>query len=211
MRKILLVEDQNLIIKNLKLSLGNTYEIVSAKTYKEALEVDLSNIDLVLLDISLPDGSGLDLYKHYKTLKNIPIIFLTANDEEETIVKAFDMGADDYLTKPFKIVELKARIKRLLPNIVRYKDINIDTDKCIVYKDSKEINISTQEYKLLIYIMSNKNRVLTRNELLNLWELEDKFINDNTLTVYIKKLRDKLGLNEIKTIKNLGYILNEKE
>lgn len=211
MRKILLVEDQNLIIKNLKLSLGNTYEIVSAKTYKEALEVDLSNIDLVLLDISLPDGSGLDLYKHYKALKNIPIIFLTANDEEETIVKAFDMGADDYLTKPFKIGELKARIKRLLPNIVRYKDINIDTDKCIVYKDSKEINISTQEYKLLIYIMSNKNRVLTRNELLNLWELEDKFINDNTLTVYIKKLRDKLGLKEIKTIKNLGYILNEKE
>lgn len=211
MKKILLVEDHNLIVKSLNLVLSKNYQIEVAKNILEAKQKDLQEIDLVLLDISLPDGSGLEFYKDVKHFKDIPVIFLTANSEEETIVRAFEMGADDYLTKPFKTGELLARIKKILPQNLVFKDIEIDTDRVEVLKDNNVVKLSSKEYELLLYFISNKNRVVTRDQLLQLWEAEDIFINDNTLSVAIKRLRDKLDLNSLKTIKNVGYILDEKE
>lgn len=211
MKKILLVEDHNLIVKSLTLSLSKKYDLISAKSVKEALNTDFSDIDLVLLDIGLPDGSGMDLYKQIKLFKDIPVIFLTANDEEETIIKAFDMGADDYLTKPFKTGELLARIKKILPERLKYKDIEIDTNKLIVYKSKTPVRTSSKEYELLAYFINNIGRVITREQLLQIWESEDVFVNDNTLSVNIKRLRDKLDLTELRTIKNIGYILDEEK
>lgn len=210
MKKILLIEDHNLIVKSLTLSLSKKYNLVSAQSIKEALRIDFSDIDLILLDIGLPDGSGMDLYKQIKLYKDIPVIFLTANDEEETIVKAFDMGADDYLTKPFKTGELLARIKKILPDFIKYEDIEINTNKCHVFKDKSLVKTSIKEYELLVYLINNKGRVISRDQLLQIWESEDIFVNDNTLSVNIKRLRDKLELNSLKTIKNVGYILNEE-
>lgn len=122
-----------------------------AQSIENAKEKDLSQVDLILLDIGLPDGSGLELYKYIKLIKDIPVIFLTANDEEETIVRAFDMGADDYLTKPFKTGELMARIRKILPDMVVFNDIEIDTEKRQVYKDKK----------LLKYLIRNTNFYFT--------------------------------------------------
>ena len=211
MKKILLVEDHNLIVKSLSLSLGKKYDLDVAQSIENAKEKDLSQVDLILLDIGLPDGSGLELYKYIKLIKDIPVIFLTANDEEETIVRAFDMGADDYLTKPFKTGELMARIRKILPDMVVFNDIEIDTEKRQVYKDKKTIKVSNKEYELLLYLIQNKNMVLSRDQLLAIWEVEDIFINDNTLSVNIKRLREKLDLHNLKTVKNIGYILDEKE
>lgn len=211
MKKILLVEDHNLIVKSLTLSLSKKYDLISARSVKEALNTDFSDIDLVLLDIGLPDGSGMDLYKQIKLFKDIPVIFLTANDEEETIVKAFDMGADDYLIKPFKTGELLARIKKILPERLKYKHIEIDTNKLIVYKSKTPVRTSSKEYELLAYFINNIGRVITREQLLQIWESEDVFVNDNTLSVNIKRLRDKLDLTELRTIKNIGYILDEEK
>lgn len=211
MKKILLVEDHNLIVKSLKLSLSKKYELVVAQSMENAKKIDLSQIDLVLLDIGLPDGSGLELYKYIKLFKDIPVIFLTANDEEETIVKAFDMGADDYLSKPFKTGELMARIRKILPDLLIFDDIKIDTDKMHVYLNDGLVKTSDKEYQLLLYLIQNKNKVLSREKLLGIWEAEDIFVNDNTLSVNIKRLREKLDLDKLKTVKNIGYILNEKE
>lgn len=211
MRKILLIEDHNLIVKSLTLSLSKKYDLISANSVKEALTTDFSDVDIVLLDIGLPDGSGLDLYNQIKLFKDIPVIFLTANDEEETIVKAFDMGADDYLTKPFKTGELLARIKKILPEHLKYGDIEIDTDKRQILKDKSIVKTSSKEYELLLYFINNMGRVITRDKLLQIWEAEDIFVNDNTLSVTIKRLRNKLGLTQLSTIKNVGYILDEEK
>lgn len=211
MRKILLIEDHNLIVKSLTLSLSKKYDLISANSVKEALTTDFSDVDIVLLDIGLPDGSGLDLYNQIKLFKDIPVIFLTANDEEETIVKAFDMGADDYLTKPFKTGELLARIKKILPEHLKYRDIEIDANKRLILKDKSIVKLSSKEFELLLYFINNMGRVITRNKLLQIWEAEDVFVNDNTLSVTIKRLRNKLSLTQLRTIKNVGYILDEEK
>lgn len=211
MRKILLIEDHNLIVKSLTLSLSKKYDLISANSVKEALTTDFSDVDIVLLDIGLPDGSGLDLYNQIKLFKDIPVIFLTANDEEETIVKAFDMGADDYLTKPFKTGELLARIKKILPEHLKYRDIEIDANKRLILKDKSIVKLSSKEFELLLYFINNIGRVITRNKLLQIWEAEDVFVNDNTLSVTIKRLRNKLSLTQLRTIKNVGYILDEEK
>lgn len=210
MRKILLVEDQNIIVKNIKLGLQKDYEVLSVNTYEKALEVDISDIDLMLLDISLPDGNGVDLYKYYLGIKKVPTIFLTAASEEASIVNAFSLGCEDYVTKPFKMGELKARIKRLLPSEIVFSNIRVDLDQQKVYLNEKLVKLSTREYELFLYFLNNKNRVLSREELFSIWEASDKYINDNTLSVYIKRLRTKLKLDNLKTIKNMGYILDEE-
>ena len=206
-----MVEDQNLIVKSLKLSLGKKYKVDSIQSFAEAKGFDISDYDLVLLDISLQDGSGLDLYKLFKAYKDIPVIFLTANDEEETIVKAFEMGADDYLTKPFKLGELFARINKVLPPTLDFGRIELDDNSRIAYIDGKDAGLTSKEFELLRYFIINKNRTITRDQLLQLWEAENVFINDNTLTVTINRLRKKIDLKELKTIKNVGYMLDEKE
>lgn len=140
MIRIILVEDELAIRKALEIKLENLYDFKTYSSFEEAKDLNLRDIDLVLLDISLKDGSGLDLYKIYKMQKDIRVIFLTANDEEETIVKAFDMGADDYLTKPFKMGELLARIKKLFPKVIKFKSIVIDTDKKKFIRQGKKLN-----------------------------------------------------------------------
>lgn len=209
MKNILIVEDQNLIIKSISIVLSNEYKIYSVNSYKDAKNFDIKDIDLILLDISLGDGSGLELYSNFKSQKDVNIIFLTADDSEKTIVKAFNMGTDDYITKPFKMGELIVRIKKLIPDLIEHRDISIDTSSHVVKKNGEIIHLSFKEYELLEYLLKNKNRVLTREELLILWEVENVFVNDNTLSVNIKRLRNKLDLKSLVTIKNVGYMIDE--
>ena len=218
MKKILLVEDNETIIIGLKYSLEQEgFAIVSTKTKKETEEIILKQeIDLVLLDITLPDGNGFDICKLIKEKRDIPVIFLTAQDEETSVVIGLDLGADDYITKPFRTRELISRINSVLrrygksvekSNIIQYKNIKIDTNMAKVYKDNVEIVFTSLEYKILLMLFTNKNKLITREQLLDkIWDFAGNFVNDNTLTVYIKRIREKLGDESIiKTVRGLGY------
>lgn len=218
MKKILLVEDNETIIIGLKYSLEQEgFVIISAKTKKETEEIiSKQEIDLVLLDITLPDGNGFDICKLIKEKQDIPVIFLTAQDEETSVVIGLDLGADDYITKPFRTRELISRINSVLrrygksvekSNIIQYKNIKIDTNMAKVYKDNKEIIFTSLEYKILLMLFMNTNKLITREQLLDkIWDFAGNFVNDNTLTVYIKRIREKLGEESIiKTVRGLGY------
>lgn len=208
MRKILLVEDADAIILSLRISLGKLYHLSFANSFKMAQEMDIAKFDLILLDISLPDGDGFQLYKIFKQIKDIPIIFLTANDAESTIVQAFAMGCDDYLTKPFKTGELLARIEKILPKQLQVGDLKIDNIKHTVTVGSQEIPLTVREFKLL-HLLARKNGIIVkREEIEALWMAEESFVLDNTINTYIKRLRQKIGAEKITTIKNLGYRFN---
>ena len=222
MKKILLVEDNETIIMGLSYSLEQEgFEIVSSKTRKDAEKVLTSEkIDLVLLDVTLPDGNGFDICKFVKQKLDIPVIFLTAQDEETSVVVGLDLGADDYVIKPFRTRELISRINSVLrrydkniekSNIVQYKNIRIDTNKAKVYKDDEEIIFTSLEYKILLMLFTNQNKLITREELLDkIWDIAGNFVNDNTLTVYIKRIREKLGDESIiKTVRGLGYRIGD--
>ena len=222
MKKILLVEDNETILMGLKYSLEQEgFQVAYCKTKKETEEIILNyKIDLVLLDVTLPDGNGFDICKFIKKNADIPVIFLTAQDEETSVVIGLDLGADDYIIKPFRIRELISRINSVLrrydktiekSNIVQYKNIKIDTDKAKVYKDNNEIIFTSLEYKILLLFFTNQNKLITREELLDkIWDIAGNFVNDNTLTVYIKRIREKLDdENIIKTIRGLGYRMGD--
>jgi DNA-binding response OmpR family regulator len=175
-------------------------------------------IDFALLDLSLPDGDGYTVFEQIKKVSDIPVIFLTAADDEGNTVKALEMGADDYITKPFRVRELLARIKTVLR---RTKDesgdsfllgtVRIDSAKAKVFRDDAEIALTAMEYRLLLTFAHNKGQVLTRKQILeSLWDVAGNFVNDNTLTVYIKRLREKLEDDPqnptiIQTVRGLGY------
>ena len=218
MKKILLVEDNETIVMGLKYSLEQEgFITISAKTKKETEEIILKEeIDIALLDITLPDGNGFDVCKIIKEKLDIPVIFLTAQDEEISVVMGLDLGADDYIVKPFRTRELISRINSVLrrygksidkSNIIRYKNIKIDTSIAKVYKDNKEIIFTSLEYKILLMLFTNKNKLITREQLLDkIWDIAGNFVNDNTLTVYIKRIREKLEDDSIiKTVRGLGY------
>jgi len=218
MKKILLVEDNETIIMGLKYSLEQeNFQIISSKTRKEAENIIIKEkIDLVLLDVTLPDGNGFDICKIIKGKLDIPVIFLTAQDEETSVVGGLDLGADDYIVKPFRTRELISRINSVLrrydkniekSNMIQYKDIKIDTDMAKVYKNDEEIIFTSLEYKILLMLFSNQNKLITREQLLDkIWDIAGNFVNDNTLTVYIKRIRQKLGDEDvIKTVRGLGY------
>lgn len=218
MKKILLVEDNETIIMGLKYSLEQEgFQVKSAKTKKETQEIISKDpIDLILLDVTLPDGNGFDICKIVKEKLDIPVIFLTAQDEETSVVIGLDLGADDYIVKPFRTRELISRINSVLrrydktfekSNIIQYKNIKIDTDIAKVYKDGEEIVFTSLEYKILLMLFSNQNKLITREVLLDkIWDIAGNFVNDNTLTVYIKRIREKLGDEDvIKTVRGLGY------
>ena len=221
MKKILLVEDNETIIMGLKYSLEQeNFQVISAKTAKESKEkLDDKNIDIVLLDVSLPDGNGFEICKEIKEKNDIPIIFLTAQDEETSIVLGLDLGADDYIVKPFRTRELISRIKSVLRrygkkeenNIIQYKDIKIDTISAKVYKNNKEIIFTSLEYRILLMLFTNQNKLITREQLLEkIWDIAGNFVNDNTLTVYIKRIREKLEDDSIiKTVRGLGYRIGD--
>ncbi len=220
MKHILLVEDNYTIIMGLKYSLEQeNFKVISAQNVSEFNgKIDKNDIDLVLLDVSLPDGNGFEICKEIKSKKDIPVIFLTAQDEETSVVLGLDLGADDYIVKPFRTRELISRINSVLrryghneSNLIQYKNIKIDTSSAKVYKDNEEIIFTSLEYKILLMLFSNQNKLISREQLLEkIWDIAGNFVNDNTLTVYIKRIREKLGDETIiKTVRGLGYRIGE--
>lgn len=220
MKKILLLEDNDAITMGLKYSLEQEgFEVDIAKDVKSALKSLNEDIySIYLLDITLPDGNGFEVCKQIKAKFDRPVIFLTARDEETNVVLGLDMGADDYVTKPFRIRELISRINRILSrydkgidksNILKYNDIEINVGKCKVTKAGEEIVFTSLEYKILLLLFSNVGNLVTRDQLLDkIWDVAGNFVNDNTLTVYIKRIREKLNDKEgktIQTIRGIGY------
>lgn len=177
---------------------------------KKILEND--EFDLIILDITLPDGNGFDFCKYIKEKTTIPVIFLTAKDEEKDVVLGLNLGAEDYIIKPFRIRELISRINNVLRrfnsnNEVQCGNIKIDMEAKRVYIKNNEIIFTALEYKILTLLFNNINKTVTRDQILDkIWDVAGNFVNDNTLTVYIKRIRQKLGENDvIKTIKGIGY------
>lgn len=222
MKKILLVEDNETIVMGLKYSLEQeNFLVISVLNIENAKNIlKQEKVDLILLDVTLPDGNGFELCKYIKQNLDIPVIFLTAQDEETSVVIGLDLGADDYIIKPFRTRELISRINSVLRrcdknsetiNIIKYKNIKIDTNSAKVYKDNQEIVLTSLEYKILLMLFSNQNRLITREELLDkIWDIAGNFVNDNTLTVYIKRIRKKLGDDSIiKTVRGLGYKIGD--
>lgn len=220
MREILLVEDNEIIVKGLKYLLEQEkFDIKIAKNIVEAKTmIKKQKFDLYLLDITLPDGDGYEICQYVKKQKDVPVIFLTAKDEELNVVQGLDMGADDYIIKPFRNRELISRIKSVLrryyhdeinENQIKCRDVIIDSNKAVVYKAGKEIIFTSLEYKILYMLISNKNILVTREQILDkIWDVAGNFVNDNTLTVYIKRIRNKLDDKEgkfIQTVRGIGY------
>lgn len=211
--RLLLVEDNMSIINGLIFSLEQeSYVVDYTKNIKDTDEyLHLNTPDLVILDITLPDGNGFELYEKYIKSKNIPTIFLTARDDEETIVKGLTIGAEDYITKPFSTKELLARINKILlrvkkQNIIKINNILFDVDKMSCSKEGKEIALTPLEIKLLYMLIANLNKTVSRNAILDkIWELTGNYVDDHTVTTYFNRIRKKLDTEMIKTVKKVGY------
>ena len=219
MNTILLVEDSETIIMGLEYSLKQEgYNVKVARTIQEAKKQE--EYDLILLDVTLPDGNGFEFFKDIKNNQDIPVIFLTALDEEMNVVRGLELGAEDYVVKPFRLKELLSRIKvalrrynKISSTFLECKGIKIDTENMQVSINDKTIEITSLEYKIIYMLFSNKNKLVTREMLLDkIWDVAGNFVNDNTLTVYIKRIREKIGDNEgkiIKTVRGVGYRVDE--
>ena len=225
MTHVLLVDDDTRIVSNLRTFLNQEgFQVTSANNQKETIDLLDSgqyHFDLALLDVSLPDGSGFSLCSAIKANSDIPVNFLTASDDEYSVVAGLDLGADDYIPKPFRPRELISRMNSVLRRYHRgsqpleYHELKADTVRGLVYKNNMELTLSALEYRLLLLFLSNQGIVLTRSRLLDeLWDMAGEFVNDNTLTVYIKRLREKIEADPahpeyIKTIRGLGYKLGD--
>ena len=214
---ILLIEDEVDILNNLKDILEqNNYQVLSAKSIKEGKEYLEKNLDLIILDVTLPDGDGFEFYKMNIKERQIPTIFLTAKDLEDDIVKGLSLGAEDYITKPFLPKELLIRIKKIIDrhnktNIIKIKEFTFDTLNLRVFKNNTEIRLTSLETRLLFLLINNLNKTITRETLLeHIWEWTGNDVNDNTLTVYFKRIREKLDSSIIITYKGIGYRINEE-
>lgn len=218
---LLIVEDDITIRQGLKFYLEQeNFNVISVEFAGDAIKtINNNHIDLILLDVNLPDMDGFELFKEIKKIKDIPIIFLTANDLEVSIVRGLDMGADDYITKPFKARELVSRIKNVLRrvnnnqdnNLIKIRDIVIDLKQAKVFKNNVDVMLTALEYKILITLALNPNTVFTREKILaDIWDVNEDYVNDNTLTVYIKRIREKIedditNPKIILTIRGIGY------
>jgi len=225
-RELLVVEDNKTIILGLQYSLEQEgFKVTVAMNQKEALEqIHTHPFDVYLLDISLPDGDGFSLCKTIKEKREAPVIFLTARDEETNVVLGLDMGADDYIIKPFRLRELISRIHAVLrryekvsepSHMLSLQGVEIDTDNAKVYQNGKEIVFTKLEYKILLMLWNHPNRLITREELLErIWDVAGNFVNDNTLTVYMKRIREKLGDKDgkiIETVRGIGYRVADRK
>ncbi|MFB4161386.1 response regulator transcription factor [Geomicrobium sp. JSM 1781026] len=227
---ILLVEDDKTIALGLEYSLQQegfeTIHAVDVASAKSMISASIESISLCLLDLSLPDGSGYELCELVKGKKDIPVIFLTVVDDEVNVVMGLDMGADDYITKPFRIRELISRIKSVLRRYekqhgheqntrVELYDVEVAVQEAKVWKAGQEVMLTALEYRLLLIFLQHKGQVLSRAQLLEqIWDVAGEFVNDNTLTVYIKRLREKLEDHPqqpqiIQTVRGLGYRAGE--
>ena len=225
--KILMVEDDAAIASGIEYSLKQEGFVVSkASSVKEALEL-MEGIDLFLLDLTLPDGTEYDICRKVKETSDRPVIFLSACDEEVNVVMGLDMGADDYVTKPFRVKELMSRIRMVLRRYGMHKKDTTEADNqsgmikagnimvlvndARVYRNGIDVELTALEYRLLLTLLQNRGQVLSRNQLLSgIWDVAGDYVNDNTLTVYIKRLRDKLEDNPtqpeiIETVRGMGY------
>lgn len=224
--KIIFVEDDKVIASGLIYSLEQEgYSVFHfTKAFHAERAIKENKFDFAILDLSLPDGSGYDLCKSLKAENDIPVIFLTAIDDEANVVMGLDMGADDYITKPFRVRELLSRIKSVYRrynkegqerNLLELGKIRINLTSSRVYKEGEEIILTALEYRLLLIFANNPRQILSRNQILeNLWDHAGAFINDNTLTVYIKRLREKIeddaqNPSIIKTIRGMGYMAGD--
>lgn len=220
--KVLLVEDNEAIILGLQYLLeAEGFSCAVAKNFQEAVK-DYQTLepDIVLLDISLPDGDGFTLCKEFKKEGDIPIIFLTAKEDERDVVQGFELGADDYIIKPFRNRELVSRVRNVLRRngkgneVLKCGFLKIDTKMGKVYSSGEEISMTKLEYKILSIMMSHPGRLFTRDEILSeIWDASGNFVNDNTLSVTMKRIREKIGDRDgtlIKTVRGMGYRIEKK-
>ena len=222
---IFLLEDDEGIGIGLTYSLENEgYRVTLAKSVDDANKIiDARPFALYILDLTLPDGSGYDVCKKIKSKGDLPVIFLTAFDDEVNVIMGFELGAYDYISKPFRVKELMLRIKSVMrryskessDGIIKIDNLTINTNEAKVYKNSGEIVLTAMEYRLLLILLNNRGKVLSRTALLeNIWDVAGDFVEDNTLTVYIKRLRDKIEEDPtdpkfIKTVRGLGYMIEK--
>ncbi len=216
--RILLVEDNRSISKGLMYSLkANGHEPTLCENYESALASSGGEFDLMIIDVTLPDGNGFELFEEIKDFNNVPVVFLTALDDEDNIVRGLEMGAADYVTKPFSTRELIARIKRFdkkalgESSILKAGSITVDTDSRSVNNNGVAVELTALEYRILLMLMQNQGKVVTREIIMEkIWDIAGNYVNDNTLTVYIKRIRKKLGTDMIKTVKGVGYKMEVK-
>lgn len=210
MYKILLIEDNLYIIKGIVYLLKqHNFDVDVVSTLSDAKKYLENDYNLIILDLMLPDGDGIDFFKN--NLTNKPTLVLTAKDDEDVISDALDNGVEDYMVKPFRAKELLSRINKIIRknkdnNLIKVKNVVIDTDAARVYVDNVEVIFTSLEYRILLLLFQNLNRIVTREIIMEqIWDISGNFVEDNTLTVYIKRIREKLGSDIIKTIKGLGY------
>lgn len=224
MKRILIIEDDIDLQEGLSFSLETDgYTVDTAGTVREAKHKMSGTIfDGLILDCNLPDGNGFDFCREIRKTSQLPILMLTARDTELDEVKALETGADDFMSKPFSVAVLKARLKKLFARkeenpCLNSNGISVDQRECRVYKAGKEISLSRVEYKLLVYFMENKNQVLSKEQILErIWDSEGRFVDENTVSVNIRRLRQKVEENPaapvcIKTVHGLGYIWKETQ
>lgn len=225
--EILILEDDFAIAMGLEYSLKNEgYAVTVCNTVAQAKETIANHkFSLYILDLTLPDGNGYEVCKLIKAQGDLPVIFLTAFDDEVNVVMGLELGADDYISKPFRIKELLARIKSVLRRYtndsndekIQIKNVKINTSEARVFKDDKEIVLTAMEYRLLLILINNRGKILSRNQLLEeIWDVSGDFVNDNTLTVYIKRLRDKIedepeNPQIVKTVRGMGYRIENEQ
>lgn len=217
--KILLVEDDEAVALGIEYNLKNeSFEVIRAANIARAKQLFNEDFKLILLDVGLPDGNGYDFCKYVREQSKVPIIFLTALDEEVNVVLGFDLGGDDYITKPFRVKELLSRIKAVLrrtnssPKIkLTSGDIEVNSLNAKVYKNKKEVILTAVEYKLLLYFMGYPSKVISKEEILHrLWDIQGDFVDENTPAVYVRRLREKLEDEPSKPVylvnlRGLGY------
>ncbi|HJC44378.1 MAG TPA: response regulator transcription factor [Candidatus Mediterraneibacter gallistercoris] len=222
MANILIVEDDTDLREGLSFSFSSDgHNIEETETKKDALrKISKSCFDIILLDCNLPDGTGFELCKEVRSYSNIPIIMLTARDTELDEIKALELGVNDYLSKPFSLGVLKARMKRILQEKTETAKIvtgslSVDRSTCKVYKRGEEVQLSKLEYRLLLYLIENKNHILSKEQILDkIWDSDGKYVDGNTVSVNISRLRTKIEDDVsnpawIKTVHGIGYIWKE--
>lgn len=215
---ILLVEDNESIAEGLVYAFKmNSYCLDYKTTMKDAIEYLNNNTpELIILDVSLPDGNGFNLYEDNIKKSQIPVIFLTARDDEDDIIKGLNLGAEDYMTKPFSTRELLARVNKIIlrnknSSVIKVKDISFDLDKMVVNKNNIKVELSSLELKILHLLFINIGSAVSRNTILEkIWEWTGNDVDDHTITVYLKRIREKLGTDIIITIKGIGYRIDEE-
>ena len=221
--RIFVLEDDEAIGIGLSYTLeSEKYKVTLVKTVAEAKKtVENEEFDLYILDLTLPDGNGYEVCSLIKSKGDLPVIFLTAYDDEINVVTGFELGADDYISKPFRVRELLARVKSVLrryskdnaDGIVKIGELSVNTAEARVLLRGEEVILTAMEYRLLLSFVNNRGTVLTRSKLLEeIWDVDGDFVNDNTLTVYIKRLRDKIENDPndpqyIKTVRGMGYLM----